>query len=375
MLNRPTTLQSRRRTGRRYIIMLVVIFAAVAGWTALWKYAAARAQEASAEWRAREAAAGRVFTCGEETVGGYPFRLEVSCAQARIQFRDVQPPLNVALPRVLTVAQVYQPNLLIVEFQGPLQLGENGKPVEFEARWSLGQASVSGVLTTPDRVSLVFDMPKASRLGSELDTLFDATHLEVHGRPAQDSGKPGLEIGIRLQQGLIPPWRATAALPVDAVIDAVLRGVTDFSPKPWPVRLREMQAAGGGIEIKQARVVQGDILAVGRGALTFNAAGRLDGELRVTIAGLEAFLNEIGAKQIVQTSPTMDRLVGALDRLAPGLGNMARQQVGENIGTGINAIGEPETLEGRKAVTVPLRFADGAVYLGPVPLGVIPAGY
>jgi len=375
MLNRPTTLQSRRRTGRRYIIMLVVIFAAVAGWTALWKYAAARAQEASAEWRAREAAAGRVFTCGEETVGGYPFRLEVSCAQARIQFRDVQPPLNVALPRVLMVAQVYQPNLLIAEFQGPLQLGENGKPVEFEARWSLGQASVSGVLTTPDRVSLVFDMPKASRLGSGSDTLFDATHLEVHGRPAQDSGKPGLEIGIRLQQGLIPPWRATAALPVDAVIDAVLRGVTDFSPKPWPVRLREMQAAGGGIEIKQARVVQGDILAVGRGALTFNAAGRLDGELRVTIAGLEAFLNEIGAKQIVQTSPTMDRLVGALDRLAPGLGNMARQQVGENIGTGINAIGEPETLEGRKAVTVPLRFDDGAVFLGPVPLGVIPAGY
>jgi hypothetical protein len=270
---------------------------------------------------------------------------------------------------------VYQPNLLIAEFQGPLQLGENGRPVEFEARWSLGQASVSGVLTTPDRVSLVFDMPKASRLGGGSDTLFNATHLEVHGRPAQDSGKPGLEIGIRLQQGLIPPWRATAALPVDAVIDAVLRGVTDFSPKPWPLRLREMQAAGGGIEIKQVRVTQGDILAVGSGALTFNAAGRLDGELRVTIAGLEAFLNEIGAKQIVQTSPTMDRLVGALDRLAPGLGNMARQQVGENIGTGINAIGEPATLEGRKAVTVPLRFDDGAAFLGPVPLGVIPAGY
>jgi hypothetical protein len=136
-----------------------------------------------------------------------------------------------------------------------------------------------------------------------------------------------------------------------------------------------MQAAGGGIEIKQARVAQGDILAVGSGALTFNAAGRLDGQLRVTIAGLEAFLDEIGAKQIVQTSPTVDRLAGALDRLAPGLGAAAKQQMSENIGTGINAIGEPVTLEGRKAVSLPLRFTDGAVFLGPVPLGVIPAGY
>jgi hypothetical protein len=375
MLSRPS-IQSRRRTGRRYVILLLVIFAAVGGWTALWKYAAARAQDATAEWRAREAAAGRVFTCGRETVGGYPFRLEVTCAQVRVQLRDVQPPLEINLPRVLTVAQVYQPNLLIAEFQGPLQLGEGGKPVEFEASWSLGQASVSGVLTTPDRVSLVFDGPKATRIGGgQLGNLFNATHLEVHGRPAQDSGKPGIEIGIRLQQGLVSPWRATAAQPVDAVIDAVLRGVTDISPKPWSVRLREMQATGGGLEIKQARVAQGDILAIGSGALTFNAAGRLDGQLRVTIAGLEAFLDEIGAKQMVQTSPTVDKLAGALDRLAPGLGAAAKQQMSENIGTGINAIGEPATLEGRNAVTVPLRFDEGAVFLGPVPLGVIPAGY
>jgi hypothetical protein len=137
------------------------------------------------------------------------------------------------------------------------------------------------------------------------------------------------------------------------------------------VRLRELQAAGGGIEIKQARLVQGDVLAVGGGALSFNAAGRLDGQLRVTIAGLEAFLEHIGAKQMVQSSSTMDKFAGALDRLAPGLGSMARQQVSENIGTGIKALGEQTTLEGRKAVSLPLRFEDGAVSLGPIPLGRI----
>jgi hypothetical protein len=368
-----STLEPRRRTRWRYVVLLAVVVAAVAGWSALWKYAAGRAEQATAEWRAREAAHGRIFTCGRESFGGYPFRIEVTCAQANAEFRDFQPALAVKLPRVLTVAQVYQPNLLISEFDGPVQFGNPGQPAQFEANWQLGQASVSGLLTTPDRVSVVFDAPVANRLGGERpEAVFSASHLEIHGRPTQDGGKPGIETGVRLERASIPLWRPTAAQPFDAVIDFVLRGVSDFAPKPWPVRLRELQAAAGGIEVKQARVTQGDILAVGGGNLQFNAAGRLDGELRLTIAGLEAFLDQIGAKQMVQTSPAMDKFAGALDRLAPGLGNMARQQVSENIGTGINALGEQTTLEGRKAVSLPLRFQDGAVFLGPIPLGQIP---
>ena len=95
--------------------------------------------------------------------------------------------------------------------------------------------------------------------------------------------------------------------------------------------------------------------------------------MRVTVAGLEPFLAAIGAQQMVQTSPTMDKLAGALDRLAPGLGNVARQQAGANIRLGINMIGEQTTLEGKRAVTLPLRFDDGAVLLGPIRIGTTPA--
>ena len=57
----------------------------------------------------------------------------------------------------------------------------------------------------------------------------------------------------------------------------------------------------------------------------------------------------------------------------PGLGNVARQQVGANISAGINLLGEQTTLEGKRAVTLPLRFSDGAVFLGPIPIGKTPA--
>jgi hypothetical protein len=352
-----------------------VIFAVVAGWIGLWKYATARAIQAIAEWRAHEAAAGRIFTCANESIRGFPFRLEVTCRDARAEFRDFQPALELAIPRVLTVAQIYDPNRLISEFDGPLQFSAAGRQAEFEVAWSLGQASVRGLVSQPNQVSVVFNAPVLTYLAEGgRDSVFRARSFEVHGRPAYDGGAPGIEAGLRFEQALIPVWPAAAAQPFDAVIDTVIHGVTDLAPKPWLVRLRELQAAGSAFEIKQARIVQGDILAVGHGTLHFNAAGHLDGQLRLTVAGLEILLDRIGAKQMVQTSPAMDKIAGAFDLLAPGLGNVARQQVGANIAPGINALGEQTTLEGRKAVSVPLRFDNGAVFLGPIPLGQMPAG-
>jgi hypothetical protein len=96
--------------------------------------------------------------------------------------------------------------------------------------------------------------------------------------------------------------------------------------------------------------------------------------MRVTVAGIEPFLAAIGAQQIVQTSPDMDKVAGALDRLMPGLGGMARQQAtGSNLSLGINLLGEHTTLEGKPAVIVPLHFDDGSIFLGPIKIGNAPA--
>ena len=211
--------------------------------------------------------------------------------------------------------------------------------------------------------------------GGDRQSVVRAKHFEIHGRMVEGSAadKPVIEIALQLDQASAPTLHPAAAQPIDANVTGVLRGLNDFSPKPWSVRFREMQAAGGRIDITQARVQQGEILAVGGGSLSINGNGRLEGQLRVTMAGLDQFLAAIGAQQRVQSSSSMDKLVGALDRLAPGLGDVARQQAGANIALGINMLGEQTTLEGKRAVTLPLRFTDGSVFLGPIPIGSTPA--
>ena len=371
-----TATDSARRRNRRYISLTLAVAVLIGGWSAFWFYAAGVAQKDIAGWRAREAKAGRVYGCGEQTLRGFPFRVEVDCTPAAATVTSGGTAFTFSLARALAVLQIYQPDLVIGEFHGPLSFGEKGKPASVIANWKQAEASVAGTPAAPKRAAFVFDRPVVSEVdgGKQVD-LLRAEHLELHGRIVGGSvwDKPVLELALTMTQAALPTVRAAATAPVDGEIVATLRGLKDFSPKPWAARFREMQAAGGTIEIERARLKQGDTLAVGAGKLSLNAQGYLQGTLNVTASGLEHYLNAIGADMAVKNSPAMDKVAGFLDKLAPGLGNVARQEAGAHITFGIKAIEGNATLEGKPAVTLPLTFDNGAVSLGPIPLGHTPA--
>ena len=369
--------RSARRRKRRYIGTLILFLALVGGWSYLWYYATGKAEVAIDGWRTREAKAGRIYTCGSQSIGGYPFRIELTCDKAAAVFRGNQPPVEIKTSSILVAAQLYQPTLLISDFYGPLTIADLGHAPNIIVNWKLAQSSVRGTPSAPERISLVFDQPVVERInGNNRQSVLKAQHIEVHGRLAAGSvtNKPIIETVLRLRAAAAPELHPAAAMPIDADITTLLRGLNDFSPRPWSARFRELQAVDGRVDITQARVQQGDTIAVGDGTLSLNESGRLQGQLRVTVANIEPFLAAVDTPQVVKNSPDMDRLSGALDRLLPGLGNVARQQAtSSNLSLGINLLGEQTTLEGKRAVTLPLRFDDGSVFLGPIWIGNTPA--
>ncbi len=333
---------------RRFIVLLVLVIALCAGWTWFWHYASEKAEAAIAGWRAREAKAGRIYTCGSQTMGGFPFRIEVLCDRAGAVLRGTEPAIEIKTTNVLVAAQIYQPTLLISEFRGPFTIGEPGRQPTMVANWKLAQSSVRGTPQAPERVSIVLDEPKFDRV-SPSEPVLRGKHLEVHGRIVEGSAanRPVVEIAVKLGQISAPVAGPLAVAPIDADVNVVLRGLSDFSPKPWAQRFREIQAAGGRIDIVSARVAQGDTVAVGGGALALNDRGRLDGQMNVTVAGVELFINAVS---------------GA-----------TRQRSGFSLSLGLGLLGGNATLEGRKAINLPLRFNDGAIFLGPIPIGQAPA--
>jgi len=111
------------------------------------------------------------------------------------------------------------------------------------------------------------------------------------------------------------------------------------------------------------------MIAVGAGTLKLSARGGLDGNLQVTVVGMERVLKLFDLERIMSEGQIGSTL-SALDRLIPGLGGIARQNAAPGL---VAALGQRTVLEGKPAVAFPVRFADGAVFLGPFQVGQIPA--
>lgn len=368
---------ARRRSWPMLVPVLILVILA-GGWCAFWFYAAGKAQDIIADWRQREAKSGRLYGCTNESIGGFPFRIEVRCTDPQAEFRSTQPPLALRAADLLVALQIYQPNLLIAEIDGPMTLADPGQPARLSANWSLGRASVRGTPRNPERVSLVFDNPVLDRqVDAAAERTFAASHAELHGRLASGTvrDKPVIDLALNLVAAVAPALHPLASQPFDADIDTQLVGLRNFDPKPWPQRFREIQQANGRIDVRAARLRQGDALAVAAGTLSLNPAGQLNGELQVTVAGLDKLLPALNADQLVRpdsaAAQKLDSAFNSLDRMIPGLGGLARQRAGLGVAAGAALLGEPAELEGRKAVRLPLKFVDGEVHLGPIRLGKV----
>ncbi len=391
------TLAPRRRPLWRLFIMPVLLLIAAVAWSAFWFYAASQVDVKADAWRAQEAKSGRVYDCAKRSVAGFPFRLEVRCDGASVSLKSQtagqaasQAPVTANLSEILVIAQVYDPKLLIAEFTAPATISDRGGSPSMRVNWRTARSSVVGLPAVPQRASIVFDDPSVDRIDGAIQMpLAQARHVELHGRLAGGlpSDHPVIETVLKIEGGSVQEVHPLLTQPFDVDMRAMLSGLKDVAPKPWPERFREIQAAGGHVEIVQSRIAQGDLVAVAAGTLGLSAQGRLDGELQMTVAGLDKVIPALGLEKMLDDGvpqATLDRvapgvktqdvhnLLGALDRAIPGLGKVVKQNVNVAAAAGINALGKEADLEGKKARSFPLRFVDGTVYLGPLKVGQVP---
>jgi len=271
------SLAPRRRPLWRLFILPILLVVAALGWSAFWFYSASQVDSASDAWRAREAKSGRVYDCARRSVAGFPFRLEVRCDGVSVSLSSqtaeqtaTQAPVTAKLGEILVVAQIYDPKLLIAEFTAPATIYDRGQQPSMTVNWRTARSSVVGLPGVPQRASIVFDDPAIDRVNGAVQApLARARHIELHGRLAEGSAldRPVIETVLKIEKGSVQEVHPLLAEPFDADARTMLSGLKDFSPKPWPQRFREIQAAGGHVEIVQSRIQQGDLVAVAAGTL------------------------------------------------------------------------------------------------------------
>jgi hypothetical protein len=358
------------------------------GWTVFWFQAAASTESLIDGWRDREARSGRAFDCGDRKLGGYPFRLEVRCRKTRFEWTSSVKPITAELTETLFIADAFDPLVLNAEFASPLRVSEANFGQGLTVSWKGARANLVGLPASPKSMALSFDgLTARLEAQSGPSSPFQANHAELRGQMVSGSpaDNPVVEIALKLvaaRAGAVHPFAEDS---FDGDFAVTLRGLKDFSPKPWSMRLRELQANDGRIELTNARLRRRDMIAVATGALALTDQGRLNGELLLTVAGIERVLESLDLEKLLAHGLAatraaagvkpgdINKLLAAVDAVVPGLGNIAREQASSGLKAGLAFLGEKTTLEGQPALALPLRLVDGRVFLGPLDIGESPA--
>jgi len=368
--------------GRRRLWPVIAAAAVVvlaAGWCALWYFSASVADRTLNGWVEREAAAGRVYSCGSQTISGFPFRIVARCDDASAELRNNVPPFALKAKDISFLAEVFRPMALTGEVSSPVTVAVPDQPTSFVGNWSLARVSVRGIPPEPDSLVINADHARVDRVtagNSEMVFTTERTDLNARVVSGSAANNPVIEVTLRFTGTAAPTLHPLLSEPLKGEADVVLRGFKDLLPKPWAVRFHEMQAAGGDVEIKSLRVERTDAIVVGNGKLTVNERGKLDGLIRVAVAGIEKIVPLLGIERAIGQG--IDRLSGssgsgaqglnALDKLLPGLGGVIRDSVVENV----KRMGQPTEIDKKPAVVLPLRFADGVMSLGVLPITQVP---
>ncbi len=348
-------------------------------WSGAWFYALYSLNTTIAGWRVWEGKSGRQHSCNSEGAGGYPFRVEMMCADPKATIVTEGSTFIVQAKELEFVADVFNPSVIVSRIKGPVSFAELDRPDAFLGSWSHAQATVYGPHPTPDGFSIELADLKLEHVSYGVaEPVVSAERVAFLARfNLTATQKPVYDLTTEIAGGIIPLGPPIASRPFAAKMKAVLRGVGDMTPKPLPARIREWQRNGGHVEMMIVDVRGSSANANAQGTIALSASGGIDGTLELSGEEhdrlFEAFTGKNPASatsdQLAATETEGSREVATRSLRA---GEVASEPLHAG-NPGIPTPSSPKTKLPNKSQRLPaIRFVDGAAYFGSILLGRLP---
>lgn len=277
------------------VAFLVVL---LAGWSAFWFVARARVNDAITIWLAQEAEQQRQWSCPDRTIGGFPFRFEVRCTDLRFTGTTPAGAVKGSLAHFTAVSQVYQPNHVIIEAQGPLITDQEGGE-RITLNWQSFDASAVFSGNRLDRFSVVVDQPLViAGADAQAVQLMQAKAWESHlridpDRPAEDHV---YDIAFTLNDAQLPALDAFVGTQDNTTIKfrGAITEAAPFTAKAPSVEFERWRLAGGVFEIDELSLTKGPQRLQAKGQLSIDDQRRPQGRIEASVVGLEGLLSRFG---------------------------------------------------------------------------------
>ncbi len=292
---------SRPKGSRKFLWLTVFIVLLFGGYSAGWFYVADRLKAEVVSSVARMNRGDIRVECDNPQVGGFPFRIGVSCDH--LGYEDGARQLQASAGGFRSLAQVYQPTRALAELDGPLHVSAPGLG-SIRLDWDRLRASVRIARPLPERVSVEAEglTGTSDASGAAAVLLFSADktdgHLRPNGTDIDWAGSfAGLTIDPRVVDGRILPR-------MDGSGEATVKnGVALLRSRPKSLR-------GQAVDIAALDLASGDAGVSISGPVSVAEDGLIDADLVVTVRDPMAVADVLATAFPEQKGPIQQGFMG-----------------------------------------------------------------
>ena len=329
--------ENRSTASRKISLFAIAILVAMLVYSGLWWGAAGALEKKLVEILGGDNPAAIQAQCTDMAVGGFPFRLGVTCTKLAID--DHFHGLSASFGAFRSAAQVYAPGHVLWELEGPGQV-RSSLGFALALQWAQMRSSLSAGLSGLGRSSIeakdLRSLLTAKANGETVET--KAPHAEAHvRRSGEDLDLAALVkdavLALRDQPPVLPPLSAS--------LDMTLIGKAKYLDLEGD-RGEGLYGSKGEIRRFVADMGEGRVLTLS-GPVSVGTDGMLSGEFHVEVEGIKAW-----QETLRQAFPDERETI-------------------DNAGNVLGAL-----FSGKDKGSADLTVTDGVVSLGIFPIAVLP---
>lgn len=335
---------------QRVLGLVLVVALAWSGW---WAFGAWGARAGFAGWFEARRSAGWVADYADLAVAGYPNRFDVTLTQPRLA--DPASGWSWEAPFFQVLALSYQPTHVIAVWPNDhLLAAPDAKLRILSAKTQASMVLRPGTALELDRMTLIADTLTLRQQGGAADgeeTSMTALRGAIERQEADGGAQDArYRLGLSAQDLSLPPGLRRLIGAADSLpqrLSALRIDMVAGFDRPWDrSAVERARPQPTLIDLTLAEARWGDLDLALAGKVTVDAAGRPEGRMVIKARNWQEMVAM--AQSAGALSPRVaDQITGVLGMLARASGN-------------------PATLD------LPLVFANGLMFVGPIPVGAAP---
>jgi hypothetical protein len=298
----PTTKQ--RLTAYSWLLPPVaVVIAGVIGWSLFWYVKARETTAALTAWTTHEARLGRAWSCPNQKTGGFPFSVEISCANLLFQGEILGKTMSGTLRGFRVTSPLLRTGNVLAQLDPPFAAKTSDGGIDISMRWGELFLDLEGRPGALERLSLNGNQVRLQGKVGGMGAV-DGASGDVNVVLARDRNDNDYDFMVSFNQGSIPALNSLldTQLPIDVQVGGTISQVDLHGAETLQDFLENWRSANGHVDITTAWLTSGHIIFDATGGLDLDGQHRVNGKLDASFAGLDEAFRQLGVDPALITA-------------------------------------------------------------------------